>query len=690
MNKPNLKYFFFFISGLLLFLMVLVSTDSGITCDEVLHYNHSVAVYNWFATHGEDQSALNTPVTHLKYYGQSYDNIVTILAEWFHIENIYGFRHIMSAFAGWLTIFVTALFAVWLAGFRSGILVIILFAVSPAFIGHSQNNLKDIPFALGYISGIYFTLKFVSSGKSVSALDTILLALSIAFGISIRAGGLLLICYLFSFLLLYWCIQYIKRNGPDFQEIRIKLLLLGAIIVVSWLWGILLWPYALQAPVRNVFESYRVMAHFPDTFRQIFQGKEEWSDFMPWYYLLKSMLITIPLIVTAGFCLFFIHLRKLIPTGKSVHYSFVLFTILFPIVFVLYEKSNLYSSWRQFLFLYPAIVLIAARGLDFLFDSFYKVKYSSFMITILIAILSFHPLRYMVANHRYSYVYYNQLVGGLQGANGNYETDYYYVSQTEASKWLLEYLKERKDTGRVKIKATYSVSWLFRNHPETETSYFRYEERSMSDWDYAIVVNRYIPPFRLKNKHWPPDNAIHIVYADGVPLCAVLERRSKDDFYGFKALEEGRKADAIKYFENVLKTETDDEMILYNYAKALYGKGQDQKADSVLKKCLEINQDFEPALMYSGNIARSRDNIDEAIDYYERVIRADRKYFEAYVSLAGLLKGRDLKRTRDLLRSCLEIDPGYKPAIVKLADTYRNSDPDIAKKYDELANSLKY
>ncbi len=72
----------------------------------------------------------------------------------------------------------------------------------------------------------------------------------------------------------------------------------------SWLAGILLWPYALQAPVRNVLASYRVMAHFPDTFRQIFEGKVEWSDFMPWYYLLKSMAITIPLIVLAGFFLF--------------------------------------------------------------------------------------------------------------------------------------------------------------------------------------------------------------------------------------------------------------------------------------------------------------------------------------------------------------------------------------------------
>ena len=79
MKEIRLKYIFYISSAFLLILMLLASRDAGISCDEVLHYNQSVSVYNYFATHGEDQSALNTPVTNLKYYGQSYDNIVTII-----------------------------------------------------------------------------------------------------------------------------------------------------------------------------------------------------------------------------------------------------------------------------------------------------------------------------------------------------------------------------------------------------------------------------------------------------------------------------------------------------------------------------------------------------------------------------------------------------------------------------------
>jgi len=687
MKETRLKYIFFISSAFLLLLMLLTSRDAGITCDEVLHYNHSVSVYNYLATHGEDQSALNTPVSHLKYYGQSYDNLVTIFAKWFKVDDIYRFRHFMSSLAGWLAILITALFAIWLEGYGTGILVLILFAVSPTFIGHTQNNLKDIPFALAYISGTFFTLKFLSSGRKIYLPDILFLTLSIAFSISIRAGGLLLICYLFFFFILFFLFKYLKDKSLDFIEMRTKLLWISGITITSLFLSTLLWPFALQNPVKNIFESYRVMAHFPDTFRQIFEGKVEWSDYMPWYYLVKSMLITIPVVVLTGIILFAIYLNRILNNSKVIFYGLLFFTVLFPIVFAIYEKSNLYSSWRQFLFLYPGIVLLASVGFVYSFNKL-KIRYSSWYVVILVVLLSIHPLKFMIKNHPYYYLYYNQLVGGLMGAYTNYETDYYYTSQTEASEWLIDYLKDKNLILPVKVKATYSVHWMFRNHPEIETSYFRYEERSQTDWDYAIIVNRYISPYKLKNKPWPPGGAIHTIYVDSVPVCTILERKSKDDFYGFQALSEGLNREAITFYEKALKNNVNDELIFYNFAKALYNEGEYEKADSVLKMGLTINPDFEPILMYLANIARSKNDTDEAIMYYERVILANRKYFEAYVGMSELLTDRDVMRARTLLRTCLTMNPVFKPAIIALADTYRKSNPSIAKKYDELANSI--
>ncbi len=683
MRETVTKYIFFICSVLLLVFMLYQSRNAGISCDEVLHYQHSVAVYNYFSTHGQDQSALDTPVTHLKYYGQSYDDLVTILIKWLNIDNVYGFRHLMSSLAGWLTILVTALFAVWLAGYGPGIMVLLLFAVSPTFLGHSQNNLKDIPFALGYIASMFFTLRILFSGKKILIRDAFLLIISIAFALSIRAGGLILICYLFLFYLISIFYQYSIEGKFSLDLFGLKLIIIILIAASAFIISILLWPFALQNPFKNVLESLRVMAHFPDTFRQIFEGKNEWSDFMPWYYLPKSMLITFPLIIIFGLLFSY----KLFKPDKALIFILLFFSIFPPVVFVLIEKSNLYSSWRQFIFVYPVIVLVSSLALYSFIDSI-KNRFFRWGAILVLMLLSIHPVRFMIKNHPYEYLYYNQIVGGLKGAYGNYETDYYYVSQTEAARWLIDFLKE-KDKDSAIIMATYPVDWLFRNQPGLKTSYFRYEERSLYDWDFAIVANRYIQPLKLKKNMWPPSNSIHVIYAEEVPICTVLERKTKTDYYGYRALEVGNNSLAISYFMEALKIDDKDEMIFYNFARALYNSGDFMKADSVLKKGLELNPDFEPILMYLGNIAKNQDKKDEAIGYYEKLISVNRKYFRAYVELSGLYAERDLQKARQLLRNCLTINPKYKQAVMALADTYRNTDPDIARKYDELARTLK-
>jgi len=108
-----------------------------------------------------------------------------------------------------------------------------------------------------------------------------------------------------------------------------------------------------------------------------------------------------------------------------------------------------------------------------------------------------------------------------------------------------------------------------------------------------------------------------------------------------------------------------------------------------LKKGLELNPDFEPVIMYLGNIARSQNRKDEAIGYYERVIGINRKYFEAYVNLAELLGEKDVIKARKLLTTCLDMNPKYVPAIKALGDTYKSTDPDIAKKYYDLASTIR-
>jgi len=688
MNKPALKYLFILIAALLFLLMLKGGRDAGISGDEYFHYNQSVSVYNFISTLGKDTSALNTPNTHLKYYGQSFDNLTTILIKWLNIDDIFLFRHLSCSVAGWLTAMVTALFAIWLSGYGTGILVLLLFALSPTFLGHAQNNLKDIPFALSYIAAIFFTLKFFLNQNKTKIYDALLLTASIAFSISIRSGGLILICYLFLFFIFFYLHKYQEEKQTDIPLVRRKFFKVLFISLAALVLSLLLWPYGQIDPLHNIWKSYQVMSQFPTTIRQLFEGKMEWSDLMPWYYLPKYMAITIPLIIFAGLMAFGILSKKILNRENWLTYGFILFSILFPIVFVIYQKSNLYGSWRHFLFVYPSIILLAAIGFSHLFN-YFKNKNIIVLILLFSLGLALHPLKFIILNHPYYYLYYNQLVGGLDGAYGNYETDYYYHTIRQGSEWLTKYLKTNKQDGPIKIATNFSVIWNFRNQPNIKSFYCQYDERSQVDWDYMIVSNSYIPVSQLQNGTWPPKNAIHVIYADQIPVCAVLKRETKLDLQGYEALLSGDTANASRNFAAALKINAQDELIFYNFATALVTEGKIDSAKIMLQSALKINPGYEPVLMYLGNIAVTQNNQQDAIGYYKTLIAYNRKYYDAYVGLSKLLMHSDISGARGLLKTCLTLNPRYKPAILSLADSYRKSDPEIAKKYDNLANSYK-
>jgi tetratricopeptide (TPR) repeat protein len=688
MGEKKLKTIFRILALVMLVSLLLISRDAGISGDEEVHYKQSEMVYNYFSSLGADKSSLDTPKTHLQYYGQSFDNLVTVLIHWFGIEDIYGFRHLMCSLAGWLTILVTALFAAWFSGYGAAIFVLILFAVSPTFLGHSQNNLKDIPFALAYISSVYFSVKLVCAEGKPSRQTILWLILSIGFAIGIRVGGFLVVFYLGFFMFLKTVLDWMKQKSLDPKQLKKFLLLFCGISIGGYLFGLITWPYALQNPLLNIWKSYQVMTNFPTSVRQIFEGRFDWSEFHPWYYLPKYMVITIPIIVFVGVAAFLLNRRKNYTSDQSIQLLLLAFTILFPLVFVILKKSNLYGVWRHFLFVYPGIILIAALGFHAFFVRF-RHRIVRIGAIVLLLVLSFHPAKFMVANHPYYYLYYNQFVGGLKGAYGNYETDYYYHSMRKGAEWLQDYLKNKPRTGEIKVGGNFPVQWYFRNDKAVSFVYFTYQNRSDFDWDYAIVANSYISPCQLKNKTWPPQNTIHTIFADRVPICAVIERVTKDDLEGLHALDRGDNINSALLLQKAIEVDPQNEWICYKFAESLAGQNLNDQAVRMFEKSVEINPEFEPALIMLGDQALIDKDLVKAAAYFKKAIVANRKYFDAYVQLAGIYAETNVDLARKVLKDCLKINSRFKPALKAMADSYRKTAPEVARKYDKIINSLK-
>jgi tetratricopeptide (TPR) repeat protein len=682
MGAKNLKIIFWVLASIMLIALLLISRDAGISGDEEVHYKHSEMVYNYFSSLGKDRSSLDTPETHLQYYGQSFDNLVTVLIHWFGIDDVYGFRHLMCSVAGWLAILVTALFAAWISGYGAAIFVLLLFAVSPTFLGHAQNNLKDIPFALAYISGVYYSLKLVYAEGKPSRQTIILLILSIAFAIGIRIGGVLVVFYLGLFMFLKVLSGFVAQKKLDLILLKKFLILFGIVSVSGYLLGLIFWPYALQNSLLNPLKSYQVMTNFPTTVRQIFEGRMDWSDFHPWYYLPRYMAITIPIIVFSGIAVFFLNTKKNFSGNQKIQLLLLAFTVLFPLAFVILKGSNLYGSWRHFLFVYPGIVLIAALGFHAFFVRF-KYRIVRIAAIGLLLVLSFHPARFMAANHPYYYLYYNQFVGGLKGAYGNYETDYYYHSMREGAEWLQEYLKNKPHNTEIIVGGNFPIQWYFRNNKAVKFVYIPYQARSQYDWDYAIVANSYIPPSQLKNKNWPPQNTIHTIHADGIPICAVIERVTKDDFEGLREKDKGDNIKSALLLQKAIEVDPQNEWICYKFAESLAAQNLNVLAMQMIEKSVEINPEFEPALMMLGNQALMNNDEEKAATYFRKVIVANRKYFDAYVQLAGVYARTNVDMARRVLKDCLKVNSRYKPALQAWPTATGNRHPKCPKNMTE-------
>ena len=295
----------------------------------------------------------------------------------------------------------------------------------------------------------------------------------------------------------------------------------------------------------------------------------------------------------------------------------------------------------------------------------------------------------MAANYPYYYLYYNQFTGGLKGAYGNYETDYYYHSMREGAEWLQDYLKNKSDKGKIIVGANFPCQWYFRNNKTTEFVYFPWQNRSEYNWDYAIVANSYISPFQLKNKVWPPSNTIHTIFADGIPVCAVIERVTKDDLGGIQEQDKGDNIKSALLFQNAVQFDPQNELICYKFAEVLFASGEKERANQMLTKCLEINPDYEKALVLLGNEALKDGEVQKAVGFYERTIQANKKYYRVYPKLAGIYAETNVVKARKILKDCLKLNSKYGPALKALANTYRKSDPEIARRYDELILKLK-
>jgi tetratricopeptide (TPR) repeat protein len=637
--------------------LLVLAKDAGISGDEYFHVHHSKDVINYYKTLGEDKTAaIPTASNNLPYYSQSPDTFIHLLIDIFDVDNYIAWRHVLCNILAWIGILYSCLLARRIGGWRAAVLTCVLLILSPRFLGHSFNNLKDIPFATATVMSIYYILKFLNQLPKIKISTAIMLCISIAFATSVRVGGLLMVAYFGLFSIVYYISQ--RKN---LKKVFFKTLLWSlGICVVAYILTVLTWPYAIEGPISNVYDSFTNMSKFQITIKQIFEGKMYFSDVLPWYYTPKYILITTPIVVLVGFILSIVFLKH--NKKQWFDYSVLLFTALFPIFWIVLDNSNVYGGWRHLLFTYPSIVILSALGINTLIQLL-KNRYAKYIVVAAFALLCVHPAAHSIRNHPYEYVYFNQFIGGTKNAYGEYEMDYYYHSLREAADWIKENAKKDSLTKGDKI-----VVGCWHIHPATyyfkdDTSRFKVEfirwgERGNVDWDYAIVCTTGIYPEPIKNGTFPPQNTVHQVQVDGRPICVVLKRQHKYDLQGFEAFNAKDEAKAEEFYKKALVVDPLNETALIGLADMYMsriktdtlGMGYLYKATRLLDTFLEANPNHDITNHMKAYCQYMSGDIWSALATCDKAIAYNKKYEAPYILAAQLrLSMRDVSGAEDYL-----------------------------------------
>jgi len=695
LKEPSIYRLLFALIAIITFIaMPIMAYQTGNSGDEDNYqYPQAVKIFNYYASFGKDTTYKD--VQGMESYGMSFDTFTVAIIKLFNIEKVFEARHAMNAIVGWIAILFCGLLAYRIANWRAALITFIFMFFSPQFLGQSFNNPKDIPFAMTYIFTIYFIVRFIQQFPKINFKTTLYVVLGIAMAISVRIGGLLLIAYLFLFLGIYFI--YTSRFQSLFSADNIsklkKLVTYSVLIsILGYFTGLILWPYALEAPISNPIKALGFMSNFTASLRQIFEGISIWSDKVPWYYTIKYILITSPIAVLVGSVIYLFLIKN--KNYQPLLALILLFSFLFPIFYIVWKNSNVYGGWRHALFTYPTLVVAAGLGFNSLIDTF-KNKYLKIAIALVIGILMLNPITHTFRNHPYQYVYFNELAGGVKKAYGKYELDYYFHSLKQASEWVKKNAVRDENTGkRIKVGAwlTSPVSYYFRKDTANfEVVFIRFYERGNSDWDYAIFVNTGVNPAQLQNGAFPPKNTVYTVNVDGKPICAVLKRTDKSDYFGSQALEKGDLQTAIPLLQKSIEVLPTNETALLNLADAYIKIQQLDSAMIYINKLLSFDPELDNALNFKAYIYLAKNDFENSLATAKRIIKNNYKYYFAYWWAANAyIRKNDSFNTIKMLEQLLQQNQNFKPAYQMLAQIYQQQGEEAkAQYYFNIAQQLQ-
>jgi hypothetical protein len=283
--------------------------------------------------------------------------------------------------------------------------------------------------------------------------------------------------------------------------------------VLSFLILFIFWPTLHQAPFSVAAESASEVQSFGWNAPVLVNGSTYPASELPRSYLPYWMWRTIPEHIQLLFAVALIggvfQLKRRQDAWRSLLApALLLFSVLFPLLYIVWSHPVLYDGMRHALFILPPLVCCVALGFEWCLRrlSVVRARWMQAAAGVAVGV----TVLQMVSLHPYQYIYFNQITGGLPAAYLQDETDYWGLSHKEAAEWL----NSNVNVGRkCKIHLKYS-RYMLLEHVDPDKFELVPEPEGA---DFFVAITR----FGFYDDY-PDAELLHVVERQGVPLCFIF------------------------------------------------------------------------------------------------------------------------------------------------------------------------
>jgi len=217
----------------------------------------------------------------------------------------------------------------------------------------------------------------------------------------------------------YW----IGRSG---RRATAGLVVYGGVAAVT---TYLTWPVLWGNPLVGLAHRVSELPTFAE-FHVRFWGTLYFSGDLPWQYVPSLLAIQLTLPAVVVFLVGVPYSWALSKLDRSRRLMVALVWIWFgvPVVAVMVGLTPIYNNFRHILFAVPPAFLIMGFGAWKIGDALRAPIVRAGLVVVALA----PGVLGIVRLHPYEYIYYNELVGGVRGADGRFELDYWCTGLREA------------------------------------------------------------------------------------------------------------------------------------------------------------------------------------------------------------------------------------------------------------------